>query len=656
MFRSLRWQLVAALGLVILLGVVLSGALSAWSTVRRFGLLVTEEGQSRAHELAPLLEASYAYWGDWAGLSNLLGEPLEYDLAPDFFATPFVSDLDWWAVSATALGMSDEELETGVEGSGSVAAVAEARGIDPEQVVQAIVRAEQSAYEEAVAAGLVLEGEQYLGWVYDSAVEFVGAEFFEWPDWFSIAATELQMDGGHLLAALGEGYSIEELALERNIPPEQLVEAILQAEEAAMQRNGDYTPGEIEEYLVEIEGIVWMYLGEPWGPDPYESEPLWTDEGIDWLIDSSLLSRDRLLVADTAGQVVFDSEGEMKGQMLSRSMLSQGAPLFDEVTGREIGTAIVAAGPGFYNAHQEAFLRGVRQSLLISGVLVGMVVLLVGLLLARRITAPVTALTRASRKMAAGDGDARVPVRSDDELGQMSSAFNSLAEELGRQRELRNRLVDDLSHELSTPLSVIQLEVEAARDGLQSPAEAALAVRREVDLLRRLVDDLELLAETGTDGLTIHPESVDLMALVREARDRWQGQADAAGVELAIEGDGPGRPLQVDPARIGQVMGNLLSNSLRHTPAGGRVTLRVIRAEEQVHVTVSDTGEGIPAGELPYVFERFSRTDRARSRQTGGRGLGLSIVRRIVELHGGRAWVESQVGEGTTFGFSLPLA
>jgi len=271
----------------------------------------------------------------------------------------------------------------------------------------------------------------------------------------------------------------------------------------------------------------------------------------------------------------------------------------------------------------------------------------------------VTALTAASRRIAAGDWGVRLPVRSGDELGQMSAAFNRMAEELGRQRELRHRLVNAIAHELNTPLSVIQLEVEAMRDGMQGPDQAAEGVLREIELLRGLVEDLSFLAETDAGMLQTHPRPVGLLDLVERARVRWQSQADAAGIVLTVEWAGAGKDgpqVMADPMRIEQVLGNLLSNALRYTPPGGSVTVRVLASEEEAHVVVQDTGEGIPAADLPHIFERFYRADRSRSRSTGGRGLGLSIVRQVVEAHGGRVWVESQVGVGSTFGFSLPLA
>jgi signal transduction histidine kinase len=661
MFRSLRWQLIAAFGLVILLVVLMSGALSIWTTLSRFDLLVTEEGQAQAEQIAPLLEASYAYWGDWHGLDDILGSLAQAETIPQFFESSiWVSDVDWWQVSASTLGLSDDELENRVMESGSIAAVAEERGGDGGVVVQAIIQAERDAFEEA---GMGEDAAQSLDWVSESATGFVFTEWDDgdvvwWPDWYAVAAAELGMDSEELAGALAEGVTIDELARRRDVPPQQLVEAILQTEEKAV-RDAGYSSDEIGAYLRDVEGNVLAFLEDSWSLGEYEPAPAWTEEGAYWLLNNLLLSHNRLLVADEVGRVIFDSKDEMWGEILPHSMLYQGTSLFDQETDEYIGTVIVAAGTGFYDAHQMAFLLGVSTSLAVSGLVAGVLALVVGLLLARRITAPVTALTEASRRVADGDWSARVPVRSGDELGQMSAAFNKMAEELGSQRDLRHRLVDAVAHELSTPLSVIQLEIEAMRDRMQSPDRAAASVVREIDLLRGLVDDLALLAETDAGTLQVHPQPTDLVTLVEQARTRWQPQADAAGVTLAVEWAGPedgGPRMLADPTRIGQVLGNLLSNALRHTPPGGSVTVRVVTADEQAHVTLHDTGEGIPADDLLHVFERFYRVDRSRSRETGGHGLGLSIVRQVIESHGGRVWAESQVGAGSAFGFSLPLA
>jgi len=330
--------------------------------------------------------------------------------------------------------------------------------------------------------------------------------------------------------------------------------------------------------------------------------------------------------------------------------------MWDYEKDEPIGTVIVATGKGYYNAQQEVFLSSVSRSLVVSGFVAGAVALLVGLLFARRITSPVTALTDATHHIADGHWDERLPVNSDDELGKMSAAFNAMTEALATQRILRNRLVDDVTHELNTPLSVIQLELEALNDGMQSPAEATAHVKREINLLENLVSDLDLLTEFGEGKLALDRNPVDFGELVASAALRWQSQAEAKEISLAVKSAENLPEISVDSRRIMQVLGNLISNALEYTSKGGSVEITTeLSAQKSIVAKVSDTGEGIPVKDLPHLFERFYRADDARSRYTGGRGLGLAIVKEIVELHGGRAWAESVMGEGSEFGFELPL-
>ena len=655
MLKKLRWQLVLAFGLLILLVVVLSGAFSIWMTFRRFQLLVTEENRIQAQEIAPLLEASYAHWGDWHGLEELLASGSNTPPAL-FEEIPISEKVDWLEVSAEVLGMEKETLVARLQEGNSIADLARAQGLDAEAVIQAIIRAELEAMPNLTEE----ERSRTRRWLEKNLSPFVEDRYLAtgpvWPDWYALVAGELGLSEETLLRRLEEEQaSIAEIAAGVGVSTESLIEVIRQAERRTMESEG-YSQAEIEEAMQGFEAIAEDFLTAPW-LSAVPVEPSLTGEDTTWLLSNFLLTTNRLLVADREGKVVLDSSGEMQGEMLSASMLYRGIPLFNPDSGDFIGTVIVAAGPTYYTAHQWAFLRGVSLSLIASGLLAGVVALLVGVVLARRITAPVTALTEASRHLASGDHSVRLPVHSDDELGQMSAAFNRMADELSRQRELRNRLVHAVAHELGTPLSVIQLEVEAMEDGMQSPQAAAQAVRREIALLRGLVDDLALLAETDAGTLQIAPKPMDALRLVQEARERWLPQAEAGGLRLEIVPPaGPLPPVLADPMRIGQVLGNLLANAMRHTPPGGRITIRLLPGQEEVSILVEDTGEGVADEDLPHIFEAFYRADRSRSRRTGGHGLGLSIVRQVVEAHGGRVWVESRLGEGSLFGFTLPLA
>jgi signal transduction histidine kinase len=281
---------------------------------------------------------------------------------------------------------------------------------------------------------------------------------------------------------------------------------------------------------------------------------------------------------------------------------------------------------------------------------------LVSVLLSRQISQPYTDLTRAMRAIAAGDLDVRVAKRYAGEAGELTEAFNQMAGELARAREQRRNLTADVAHELRTPLSVIRARLEGVLDGVYPASAEHLAPALDtLELLAHLAEDLRLLALADAGQLTLDKRPADLNGLLQDAHVSFTPQAEDRGIALTLELPAALPPALVDPRRLAQVLGNLLSNALRHTPGGGQVTLSAKETGEgQMEVTVRDTGAGIAPEDLPYIFERFWRGDKSRARTSGGSGLGLTIARQLVELHGGRLWAESAPGQGTTFRFTLP--
>ncbi len=660
MLRSLRSRLIGAFGLIVLLMIILSGVLSIWATTSRFDILVTEESRQRAREFVPLLEASYAHRGDWSGLDGLLTTT-----ASEVFDIVWY-DTEWWGVVAIALGMDNQTLADQAGEAYSLADVAEAQGVDPDVLVQAIVESERPSIDAAIASGQLTPGqaEDELASIRENATYYIEdeppIEDSLFPDWDVVVAEELGMSQDEVKAATSAGPSIAELAEEQGISTEHLLNVILAAEKAALRASGELTDRQIEWELADVISQARAMIESEYGAKFPWVEP----EDAPWMFESLLVEGERLLLANSDGQVIFDSvaalTASVQGERLPASMLNKGAPLWDYAQNAQIGTVIVTAGPSYYNAHQSSFVRNVSASLVVSALTAGMVALLVGLVIAQRITAPVAALTEATRQLASGNWAARLPVPSEGELGQMSAAFNTMAQALETQRELRSRLVDDIAHELNTPLSVIQLELEALKDGMQTPEQAMVHMGREIELLRNLADDLTLLSETDKGTLQLDLEPIDLVKLTTESVARWRRQSEAAGVELRMEPSEPLPLVKVDRLRLAQVLGNLISNALRHTSRGGGIEVKCRESVDDgrgcLLTSVSDNGEGIPAEDLPYVFDRFYRADRSRSRRRGGRGLGLAIVKQIVELHGGRVWVESQPGVGSTFYYSLPLS
>ncbi|MGA6226416.1 sensor histidine kinase, partial [Streptomyces umbrinus] len=261
-----------------------------------------------------------------------------------------------------------------------------------------------------------------------------------------------------------------------------------------------------------------------------------------------------------------------------------------------------------------------------------------------------------------GMDSAPVPVGSDNEIGRLAAAFNDMAAHRARLEEQRKVMVSDVAHELRTPLSNIRGWLEAAQDGLAEPDPAFVSsLHEEAVQLQHIVNDLQDLGAADVGALRLHLEPVRVDDLLGQVTAAHQGLAETAGVTLAVSAVPPDAPrpplLDADPVRLRQAMSNLVSNAVRHTPSGGRVTLRsyVTESGDEVAVEVSDTGSGIPADDVPHVFDRFWRAEKSRNRSTGGSGLGLAIVLKLAEAHGGTASVVSTEGQGSVFTLWLPI-
>jgi two-component system sensor histidine kinase BaeS len=270
-----------------------------------------------------------------------------------------------------------------------------------------------------------------------------------------------------------------------------------------------------------------------------------------------------------------------------------------------------------------------------------------------RLVRPLRALTDAAHLPV--DRQRPVPVTTRDEIGHLATAFNDLSarrQDLERQRKA---MVGDIAHELRTPLTNIRTWLEAARDGV-TPVDAPfldLLVEESV-LLHHVIDDLRDLAAADAGQLPVHPEPTFVADTLAQVLDAHRGAAEARGVRLAAVDDADPEVF-VDAVRLRQLVGNLVSNAIRHTPPGGAVTVTTHLRDGRLVIDVSDTGTGIAAADLPKVFDRFWRADASRSRESGGSGLGLAIARQIARAHGGEVRVASEVGHGSTFTVDLPV-
>jgi two-component system sensor histidine kinase BaeS len=312
--------------------------------------------------------------------------------------------------------------------------------------------------------------------------------------------------------------------------------------------------------------------------------------------------------------------------------------------------AVLSVTPLGANAQASVSLPA-AGALRIAGVAAIVLLLTVGvaMLLASRVIRPVHALTEATRRMRAGDGAARAATTARWEIAELTAAFNEMAEHVARTDRQRKELVSDISHELRTPLGTIRGWLVAAHDGLADlDRDLVSSLLAETELLAHLVDDLGDLALADAGQLRLDPVEVDLAGLLRHLAAAGDGRVT---VEAPDE-----LPLVADPVRLRQVVGNLVANAERHTPPDGRITVSARRTDSWVVVAVADTGSGIAAEDLPHVFDRFWRAEKSRSRRTGGGGLGLAIVRHLVEAHGGAVGVTSTPGVGSTFTVRLPVS
>ena len=366
-----------------------------------------------------------------------------------------------------------------------------------------------------------------------------------------------------------------------------------------------------------------------------------------------------IVVTDIDGAMVADSDDG-----------ALGAPANPSATAAPIVRSLGQRGQSFGTLHVEPRTSpGTERALLAIALdriglflLLGLIVALaasVGLaaFLSRRVLAPVQALRGAVQRLGAGDLSQRVEITDRGEMGDLASAFNAMADALQHMNHLQRQMIADIAHELRTPLSNIRGYIEAVRDRVIEPDEETIAtLDEEALLLSRLVEDLQELSLFEAGQMTLERQPEDITDLVMHTTDAMSTAATARGIRIERRLDGGVPLVSIDYHRISQVLRNLLDNALAHTPQGGRVTVGLTHTAGEVTVSVSDTGDGIEPEDLPYVFDRFYRADKSRTRATGGSGLGLTISKGLVEAHGGRLQVESAPGEGSRFFFTIPVS
>lgn len=302
------------------------------------------------------------------------------------------------------------------------------------------------------------------------------------------------------------------------------------------------------------------------------------------------------------------------------------------------------------------FLRRINAAVLLSALGATAVALLLGALLARTLTQPIRQLTAATQLVAQGELGHQVAVTTQDELGDLATSFNQMSADLARINQSRRQMTADIAHDLRTPLSVLLGYTEALSDGkLTGSADMYVVMHKEAQHLQRLVEDLRTLSLADAGELPLNRQETDPADLINRIALAHQVQAQERDITLRVNAAQNLPYVALDPDRMTQVLGNLMANALRYTPAGGTITLETAVGDQTIHFGISDTGPGIPPADLPYIFQRFYRGEKARHQHEDESGLGLAIAKSLVQAHGGTISVTSSPGAGATFAVSLPL-
>jgi two-component system, OmpR family, sensor histidine kinase BaeS len=359
---------------------------------------------------------------------------------------------------------------------------------------------------------------------------------------------------------------------------------------------------------------------------------------------------------------IFARPGDpIRGNASTRSSKNKYSPNNVSLLVNPLSTDLIAYLPNNRKPPRrssEFFFRALGNSQLISLAISVVLGVLLATVFARRLAQPLEAVSKAAKKMRAGDLSARAPVPPSNITGEpeeLATNFNAMAESLERQERERKNMVADIAHELRTPIGVMQAKLEAIEDGVfPLSLEEIKKLSKQTHLLARLVEDLRTLSLADAGQLRLETRVFNLAAKVREITSGFEPSAQQKRVKLEVRA--PERlELHGDPDRISQVLSNLLDNALRYTPEHGTVCIALESTQNTARVIVSDSGRGLPPESLEHVFDRFYRVDESRNRSSGGSGLGLAIARTILELHGGKISVQNRLEGGAEFVCALPV-
>ncbi|MCX6064300.1 MAG: ATP-binding protein [Chloroflexi bacterium] len=360
------------------------------------------------------------------------------------------------------------------------------------------------------------------------------------------------------------------------------------------------------------------------------------------------------LVIDQAGNILLSLVKRLPPGTPSPDLINLGFPI--TVGNKTVAYLIPMRPPKNMTEVAAENIHRINSSLLFGGIAVTVLALLFGWLMARNIIRPLRELNSATQSIAQGDLEKQVVISTRDEIGALAESFNAMTVSLKRSRDLRRQMTADIAHELRNPLSIILGHTEAMSEGvLPATPETLDIIYDEAKHLSRLVDDLRTISLSESGELSLQRSPVNPVAILERSASAYAVRAAEKGVTIRLE-PVPDLPLiNVDVERIGQVLANLLDNSLKHTPSGGSIRLSANSSDNMVRLSIQDDGSGIPPADLPYVFDRFYRGKQTSSRVKDGSGLGLAISKALVELHQGQISVTSELGQGTTITIALPV-
>ena len=359
-------------------------------------------------------------------------------------------------------------------------------------------------------------------------------------------------------------------------------------------------------------------------------------------------------IADEQGTIIVAGNDREEGEPCSKEEFEDGYPIQSD--GKTVGVLLLPTSPERSPLDYE-FLRRLNGSIFLSAIATLVLALFIGILLSRSISRPIQELTKATHHMADGNLGQQVPVRSRDELGELAQSFNKMSADLARSFNLRKQMTADIAHELRTPISLILGHAEGVNDGVLKPTrENFEIIREEAERLEHLVSDLRTLSLADAGELSVDFQPVDINTLMSDVHTHYLTLFNQKRITLNLETAPVILKANLDPNRFAQVLNNILDNALRYTPENGQVQLAVRSVNNNIQISIQDSGDGVTPEEASHLFDRFYRVDESRTRDDGGSGLGLAIAKSIVEMHKGRIWAESEKGKGLRVVIELPRA